>query len=469
MNLHPKSSRHSRPWFHRWCALALFILVTPWVYAGAVVGNEKIKAAGFKEKCIQEPVFNGQACIFQANTRANKTVVVVHGLGGEAANWYHQLVELKKHYHVLTFDLPGFGSSSKGNQFYTPTSYARFIHFVTKKYAKGKFHLIGYSMGGAIVLRYTASYPQDVDRLIVADAAGILHRHAYTKSVAFRYLESLQKFSVYLGPGLQERVAGLAESMENFPIDIRRAMAIPKLRQIILKGNPTPIAFFGFVTEDFSQVLEKIATPTLIIWGAYDIIAPLRTGKMLQASMQNAYLKVLTNAAHASMSDQPKKFNKLMLSHLQSPIRNIRKRYWRAKKFVKSERIGSCSHGEEQVFEGAYARIELNGCRHATIRDAQVGAIIAQNSTLDVENSIIKNDLIGLVANHSTVNITSTEIIAKVAIQADASRLDLAGVKLMGSQYAVNALSPSTFVFSISETAGGKLHTFRRLAADEKI
>lgn len=445
------------------------MLITPWVYADAVVGNEKIKAAGFKEACIREPVFKGQACIFQANTKADKTVVVVHGIGGEAANWYYQLIKLKKYYHVLTFDLPGFGSSSKDNQFYTPTNYARFIHFVTKKYAKGKFHLIGHSMGGAIVLRYTASYPQDVDRLIVADAAGILHRHAYTKSLAFGYLESLQKFSVYLGPGLQELAAGLMESMEDLPIDIRRAMAMPELRQLILKGNPMPIAGVGLVTEDFSQVLEKIATPTLIVWGAYDMVAPVRTGKMLQATMQNAYLKVLANAAHTSMSDQPKKFNKLMFSHLQSPIRDIKKRYWRAKKFVKSERIGSCSHGEERIFEGAYKRIELNGCRHATIRDAQVGAVVAQNATLDMENSIIKNDLIGLVANHSTINITSTEIIAKVAIQADASRLDLAGVKLMGSQYAVNALSPSTFVFSISETAGGKLHTFRRLAADEKI
>lgn len=110
----------------------------------------------------------------------NPAIVLVHGLGDEASTIWESSIELLKNdYFVVTFDLPGFGQSSKANELYSPLNYAKFIRYVAQTYVKKPFHLVGHSMGGAIALKYTSMYPSDVASLVLVDAAGILHRSEY--------------------------------------------------------------------------------------------------------------------------------------------------------------------------------------------------------------------------------------------------------------------------------------------------
>ena len=437
--------------------------------ADAITGHDKIKDAGFSEHCIDEPIFKEQACIYEINKNATKSVVLVHGINGEAANWYYQLLELKKFYHVLTFDLPGFGHSSRGNKLYSPTNYAKFIRYVTQRYVKRKFYLIGHSLGGAISLRYTAMYPADVERLVVADAGGILHRHAYAKSMAFKWLKIIQRVTFWAGPQFKEHAVQLLETLEWIPIDIRQALEIPELRQIILNGNPLPIAGVALISEDFSEAINNIKTPTLILWGAYDMVAPLRTGKLLQARLQNAYLKILPRSAHSPMADEPVVFNQLILSHLQSPLRTLATRYWKNTKQEKSKRIGKCTNNEQKTFEGAYKYIELDRCYKAIIRNVYAEYITARNSNLEIENSLIINKNIGIILIDSQADITSTDIKANIAIKTVRSRLDLAGVFLQGKTTAISNHGRSHVVFSICLSNKGTLHTFKELNSEEQI
>ena len=78
-----------------------------------------------------DPVFGGQVYVEEAGDPSKETVVLVHGLGGGASNdWQGVAQRLQSHYHVLTFDLPGFGRSSTGEGDYTPTRYARLLRLL---------------------------------------------------------------------------------------------------------------------------------------------------------------------------------------------------------------------------------------------------------------------------------------------------------------------------------------------------
>ena len=127
------------------------------------------------ETVLREPVFHGQAHVYTAGPEDAPTVVLVHGIGANAArDWTELTAVLAKDFKVSSFDLPGFGRSSKGNERYTPKNYAAFVHYVVEKRVhKRPFFLIGYSMGGAIALRYAALYPQDVQALVLADVPGV--------------------------------------------------------------------------------------------------------------------------------------------------------------------------------------------------------------------------------------------------------------------------------------------------------
>ena len=134
------------------------------------------------EHDVNEPIFKGKALIYENGNKKNKSVVLVHGLGTLGAqDWSKLIPELAKKYHVISFDLPGFGRSSTGNHNYSPENYANFVHWVVNQYVEGDYILMGHSMGGAIALYFAAYYPRQLEQLILVDAAGILHRVSFTK------------------------------------------------------------------------------------------------------------------------------------------------------------------------------------------------------------------------------------------------------------------------------------------------
>jgi pimeloyl-ACP methyl ester carboxylesterase len=429
--------------------------------------TDKLLEIGFERNCIGEPVFKGDACIYQANRKAVGTVILVHGINGEAANWYHQLKELKKHYHVITFDLPGFGRSSSGNELYSPTNYAKFIHFVAEKYARKPFNLMGHSLGGAIVLRYNEIYPDDVDRLITVDTAGILHRYAFTKSVAYRWLGIFEKITSITGQPFGDFAVGLLQTLEGMPIDIKEALSIPRLRQIILNGNSTPIAGAALVNEDFSEAIHQNKTPTLIVWGAYDMVSPVRTGYILRSNMNNAYLKVLPNSAHSSMSDEPVAFNKLMMSHFQNSKSALSSLYWKHENFSSPEKVATCDYENDKYFEGAYKTIEINNCKNLRMVNVHANSITVNNSSIAITDSIIESDDVGIDADTSEVELTNVIFKAKTAIKSTNSNFDIAGTSFNNSSNNIESVANTTLVFSVSRTSTKSLHKFIKLNAGD--
>ena len=102
----------------------------------------------------------------------------------------YQIPALAKNYHVLTFDLPGFGDSGKEVADYSPRKYAKFIDYIAKRYAHGKVILVGHSMGGAISIRYSEMYQDNIEKLVLVDVAGVLHRMAYSRELMKGWLKS---------------------------------------------------------------------------------------------------------------------------------------------------------------------------------------------------------------------------------------------------------------------------------------
>lgn len=427
----------------------------------------RLVTLGLSEDCSFEPVFRGEACVYEINKQAKETVVLVHGLNARAESWVSQVAALKDDYHVISFDLPGFGKSSRGNRLYSPTNYARFIHFITRKYIGRPFYLIGHSMGGAISLRYSAMYPSDVKRLILADVGGVLHQYSFAKSIAFKWLKLLQELTVWAIPSLQDMPAvddmanTLFQSLEWLPIDIRDALQVPELRAVILNGNSIPIAGAAVSSENLSGTIRSNRIPTLIIWGAYDLVTPIRAGTILEAKMTNAYMKVLPHSAHSPMSDQPVEFNQLMLKHLRSSDSELKKNFEKNIAFKYSNKIGRCSNGGKKVFQGSYLRIELNNCKKAIIRNASVGSIVAKNSDIEIEKSQIITKDIAVTLFDSTLYITASDISAAIGIQTVRSHVDVAGVDFKVNTAAINNLGQSDAVFSVSTVNGKNLHGYK--------
>lgn len=98
--------------------------------------------------------------------RAAAPVVMVHGLLDHAHNWDWIASALAPRFHVVALDLRGHGDSDWTG----PGSYALSNHVIDlavciDSLGLGQIHLVGHSMGGHIVLRLAAAFPERVRSL----------------------------------------------------------------------------------------------------------------------------------------------------------------------------------------------------------------------------------------------------------------------------------------------------------------
>ncbi len=423
---------------------------------------------GASEECIAEPVFDGRVCTLQVNTSAKTGVILIHGLSGSMEDWKNVIPALATDFHVVAFDLPGFGKSDKGSQDYSPTRYARLAHFLADRYFSGKnYHIVGHSMGGAIALRFASQRPQRFQRLVLIDSAGILHPQVLTKFQAGSALERTS--GTPRTRSLTELVSGkLLEEADRLPISPFDIVNSALGRDYVLQGGPNSIAALKLAGEDFSDAIPAVTEPVLILWGDRDLTVPQRTGSVLAARMPHARLVIVDDAAHEPMQDQPEQTNTLIRRHLLASDQELAAQYKTAPALPEftSERVGTCTDESEKLFEGDYLRIDVRNCTGVVIRNARVKRLNLTDSWARLIDTDITGKEEGLHAFNSYVSITNGNISGVIAINAERSRFDLAGVHLEASQDAVKAVG-SKFVFSVSHAHSkhmdGPLHFYRKM------
>lgn len=422
---------------------------------------------------IDEPVFRGQAMVYETGPSGGETVVLIHGIGDNAARDWSGLVSiLAREYRVMTFDLPGFGRSSGGNKLYSPEKYVEFVHHVTRTLPR-PFYLVGHSMGGAIAMRYAATHTQDVKGLVIADVPGILHRLSYSQYLSHLGIGLVPNFYPNQKEQLHNLVGNVLSFAERLSPDLERVIESPVMRENVLGGNPDKIAGLALVLDDFSRIIERVQVPVLIVWGARDDLASLRAARLLAANIPQARLEVLVNSGHTPMEDAPEEFNSLVTGYLRNPqmVGTGLKAKIRQGAEVRTERNASCKKKRNMVFEGHYDTISIVDCRDVVIRNATVRTVRITDATVAIDNSFIGSG--GLLLDDANLTVTGSVIEAPVAIRAIDSRLDIAGVTINATEAAVRAPYPSRVIFSVSHIrsplTNGALHGMRVIGPENPL
>jgi pimeloyl-ACP methyl ester carboxylesterase len=419
--------------------------------ASAVQPNDATSAEAAKTQLVKNPVFKGEAYLEQWGDPANPSVILVHGLGHNGAKDWQQLAPLlSKNFHVITFDLPGLGRSTRMNELYSPDNYARFVDWVAGKYAQKPFILIGHSMGGNIALDYAALHPNNVKQLILIDAAGILHRTAFTKHIIddfkpvwwMNLIPSTDQLNQVLGFGI--------EDYDKFPFAIDMILNTGFGRKQFLGGDPIKISGLAMVHKDYSGLLEKVSMPTLLIWGGADTIAPLRTGKMLAALLPNATLEIIPEAQHVPMTQTPEQLNNIVWNAVTSPPHDKEKEIQQTNDNSEPSKSEICHDKQDGYYSGRYTQLIINGCKHITIENAIIDYLEVNDSTVTIYNSKIGGGEKALYANRSTVFATVTTFSADVPLLAHDSRFDFAGVDIKAKKTVFNSTEKTYVTFSLS-------------------
>lgn len=229
-------------------------------------------------------------------------LVLVHGLGGSAANWAEMASLLVARWRVLIPELPGHGRSAPLPAASGLASFADRVALVALQEEVRRAPVLGHSLGGAVATRLALRHPEAVQALVLFASSGLLgfprwRRAAMTASRTLRPAErylARNRGEVARRPRLRRLAFGVwgAAHPEALP---PRAVA-GFLEGAELKRD-TQTARMALVREDYREELHGLSCPSLVVWGARDRLVPLEVG-FEYARRLRAPLRVLPAAGH---------------------------------------------------------------------------------------------------------------------------------------------------------------------------
>lgn len=228
---------------------------------------------------------------------AARTVVLLHGIGGNRSVWSDQLEAFSQFGTVIALDMPGVASTLPAavSGF---EAYLGFIWRILDAAGVRDAVLVGNSFGGAVALGATLAAPERVRGLGLACSIGFT-----VKGIERPTIDELHPFDT-LRRMYHDPVRLLPRMIQSRGL---RAASPIRVGQL-MRDVPMP---------DFAARLGEIDVPTSVIWGRQDGIVPLAVGEALALQIRNAELCVLERCGHLPHVEQPGAFNDQIVRLMQ--------------------------------------------------------------------------------------------------------------------------------------------------------
>jgi pimeloyl-ACP methyl ester carboxylesterase len=103
---------------------------------------------------------------------------------------------------------------------------------------------------------------------------------------------------------------------------VQRPESVDTLVDFVRSRPAQPVDAFlaqtdAAIAHDASAVLRDIRAPTLITFGAHDLVCSTRFAEPLQSAIGNSELVVFEHLSHAGLHEDPETFNRATLDFLQ--------------------------------------------------------------------------------------------------------------------------------------------------------
>jgi len=243
--------------------------------------------------------------IYHHGTDSDKFIFFIHGAGGRADQWHHQINTLKDKYTIVAFDLLGHGKSPKPKAGYTFSELMGDVEKIYTKYKRENNIVIAHSYGVAFALQLALKNEHKIQKLILIGANK-------PRSITRVGLWNLPVFILeWLRPVFSNGFAKNAFHSDSDPDFINR-------ERVTSDQNPMGVmkALMKGMKEIPSMNVNDITIPVLIINGETDGLTPVEGAKLLAAEIPHAELKIIERAAHLVMMEQPEIVNKIIANFI---------------------------------------------------------------------------------------------------------------------------------------------------------
>ncbi len=243
-------------------------------------------------------------------------VVLVHGGQAWGYAWRHQLTPLAAAgFRAMAPDLPGSGYSDLPADYdYSVRGLSNFLGTLLDALGFSQAAFVANSAGGLPVLDFAIRHPERVTALVLASSCGVSHREPLLWNLVrwpglgegMRLFLSPRLVADNLGQMVYDKTLITDEVVSAYYEPLCRPGAWRAMLRLERSWRP------GWVEAN----LERIAAPTLIIWGNNDPYHPLTMAQEFGRRLPEAQVITLPACGHLPQEEHPEEFSRLGVEFL---------------------------------------------------------------------------------------------------------------------------------------------------------
>lgn len=245
-------------------------------------------------------------------------VVLIHGTPWSSYNLRHMIKALSKDFTVWYYDLLGYGQSDKAPGDVSLGIQNQVLDHLLDHWGLENPAIVGHDFGGTTVLRTLLINGRDFHKIVLIDPVAV----SPWGSPFFRHVQAHETAFAGIPDYIHEAIVRAYVKTAAFkPIDKST------LDMIVAPwtGDDGKAAFYRQIaqadsayTDEVQPLYAQISRPVMILWGREDAWIPLEQGEALRDMIPGSRFRVIPDAGHLVIEEQPDRLTEKILSFLQT-------------------------------------------------------------------------------------------------------------------------------------------------------
>jgi pimeloyl-ACP methyl ester carboxylesterase len=228
------------------------------------------------------------------------SVILLHGYTDSRRSYDRILPLLPSSFHVFAVTHRGHGDSGKPEAGYTPSHFAADLAAFLDAMRIESAVIVGHSMGSTVAQRFAIDYPTRT-RALVLEGAFFPSPH---NDAIREFFQTVNTFRDPIDPRVvrefQQSTLTRPVPPEFFERIVSESLKVP--------ARVWKAALEPYLTVDFSERLNDIAVPTLLVWGDRDGFTGRAEQDRLNRALASSRLTVYSGTGHCPHWEEPERF-----------------------------------------------------------------------------------------------------------------------------------------------------------------
>jgi 3-oxoadipate enol-lactonase len=242
-------------------------------------------------------------------------LIFLHGIGGAARAWRHQLATFGDRFRAIAWDMPGYGGSAPLATVSIAALAEALQQFIAQIGAANPV-LVGHSIGGMVVQKLLAQSPRLPRAVVLAQTSPAFGKADgdWQKSFIAARLGPLDRGETMksLAPSLVRELVGDAPDPKGMELAQECMASVPEASYRAMM-----LALIGF---DQRSTLKDISAPTLLLSGSKDNNAPAPMMAKMATYIPAAEYIELVGVGHLANLERPDAFDGALGGFLESVV-----------------------------------------------------------------------------------------------------------------------------------------------------